>query len=284
MPNTLQDNQTAPTRRRVFEDFSVAQIIASVLSTLTSALLSSKIGLIGGLVGAAIGAAVAAAAYQIFRGLLNASADKIREVAPDLVDAANPYTPSAAAHCNAPSTTVEIAQAGGRVAPSYYRQMQAEQACKRRLAVIGTSIAAILAVAITAFAIDALSAGQGIGARLTLMPTIQNKQATTSDASSNKPATNSKTSNTTTNTDTASTSTDENTQSNSNSTQDNTSNNTSDNSKTDASSSTNNTTDTANNSAEDTANSGDSSSSRNASNTDSTSKNSAKTDTASAGA
>lgn len=219
MPNALQDKQTTPTRRRVFEDFSVAQIIASVLSTLTSALLSSKIGLIGGLVGAAVGAAVAAAAYQIFKGLLNASADKIREVAPDWVDAATPSTPDTAGESPAasvtPSTTAEIIQSGGRVAPDYYRQLQAEQARKRRWALVATSAAAVLAVAITAFAINVLSAGQGIGTRLTLVPTAQNEQATTSDTSTNKHSTDTSSAQTTTNTDTNSTSTSESTQSNS---------------------------------------------------------------------
>ena len=277
MPNALQDKQTTPTRRRVFEDFSVAQIIASVLSTLTSALLSSKIGLIGGLVGAAVGAAVAAAAYQIFKGLLNASADKIREVAPDWVDAATPSTPDTAGESPAasvtPSTTAEIIQSGGRVAPDYYRQLQAEQARKRRWALVATSAAAVLAVAITAFAINVLSAGQGIGTRLTLVPTAQNEQATTSDTSTNKHSTSAQT---TTNTDTNSTSTSESTQSNSDTAGESTSN-TSEDTKTNTNNSTKDSTDNTNKSTEESSDTGSSSHS---SSSDTTSK-SNKDDTSS---
>ncbi|WP_028264018.1 hypothetical protein [Atopobium fossor] len=183
----VQTNQATSTRRRVFEDFSVAQIIASVLSTITSALLSSKIGLIGGLVGAAIGAAVAASAYQLFRGLLNASADKIREVAPDWVDAGTPnISSSSIAGTTTPASTAEIVQSGGRVAPDYYRHMQSEHTRKRRLTIVVTSIAALLAVAITAFVIDALSAGQGLGERISLVPSLQNEQPTTAGSHANE--------------------------------------------------------------------------------------------------
>ena len=65
--------------KRLFEDFSFAQVLASSLSAVTSVLLSQQIGLIGGLLGVAVGAAVATIATQAYRSVLTVSAERLRE-------------------------------------------------------------------------------------------------------------------------------------------------------------------------------------------------------------
>ena len=67
--------------RGVFDDFSFVSVAASALTAATSFLLSSKIGLAGSLIGAVVAAAISTAATQVYRGLLVASAERIRYVA-----------------------------------------------------------------------------------------------------------------------------------------------------------------------------------------------------------
>lgn len=168
--------------RGVFDDFSVTQVIASALSAVTSLLLSTKIGIVGGVVGVAVGAAVAAIATQVYKGLLSASADKLR-------DAAGSYGNGSAndpdlTMCDATEKFVGLADidtdgnlaAGGegtsagdsqtRVAPAAYiqarRKQRNAQMVRGFVVVVG---AALVAVGLTAAIVRVTSAGQGWGAR-----------------------------------------------------------------------------------------------------------------------
>ena len=168
--------------RGVFDDFSVTQVIASALSAVTSLLLSTKIGIVGGVVGVAVGAAVAAIATQVYKGLLSASADKLR-------DAAGSYGNGSAndpdlTMCDATEKFVDLANidadgnlaAGGegtsagdsqtRVAPAAYiqarRKQRNAQMVRGFVIVVG---AALVAVGLTAAIVRVTSAGQGWGAR-----------------------------------------------------------------------------------------------------------------------
>lgn len=67
--------------RGVFDDFSFVSVVASALTAATSFLLSSKIGLAGSLIGAVVAAVISTAATQVYRGMLVASAERIRYVA-----------------------------------------------------------------------------------------------------------------------------------------------------------------------------------------------------------
>ena len=168
--------------RGVFDDFSVTQVIASALSAVTSLLLSTRIGIVGGVVGVAVGAAVAAIATQVYKGLLSASADKLR-------DAAGSYGTGSAndpdlTMCDATEKFVDLANidadgnlaAGGegtsagdsqtRVAPAAYiqarRKQRNAQMVRGFVVVVG---AALVAVGLTAAIVRVTSAGQGWGAR-----------------------------------------------------------------------------------------------------------------------
>ena len=168
--------------RGVFDDFSVTQVIASALSAVTSLLLSTKIGIVGGVVGAAVGAAVAAIATQVYKGLLSASADKLRDAAggygtgsandPDLTmcDATEKFVGladiDAGGNLAAGSEGAPVADPQTRVAPASYiqarRKQRNAQMVRGFVIVVG---AALVAVGLTAAIVRVTSAGQGWGAR-----------------------------------------------------------------------------------------------------------------------
>ena len=168
--------------RGVFDDFSVTQVIASALSAVTSLLLSTKIGIVGGVVGVAVGAAVAAIATQVYKGLLSASADKLRDAAgsygngsandPDLTmcDATEKFVGLADIDTDGNPTVgtegAPVADPQTRVAPAAYiqarRKQRNAQMVRGFVVVVG---AALVAVGLTAAIVRVTSAGQGWGAR-----------------------------------------------------------------------------------------------------------------------
>ena len=168
--------------RGVFDDFSVTQVIASALSAVTSLLLSTKIGIVGGVVGVAVGAAVAAIATQVYKGLLSASADKLRDAAggygtgsandPDLTmcDATEKFVGLADIDTDGNPTVgtegAPVADPQTRVAPASYiqarRKQRNAQMVRGFVIVVG---AALVAVGLTAAIVRVTSAGQGWGAR-----------------------------------------------------------------------------------------------------------------------
>ena len=69
-------------KKGLFEDFSFSTVIASGLAAATSFALASQIGIAGSIIGTLIGGFASAAASQVYRSLLSASADKLRQVGP----------------------------------------------------------------------------------------------------------------------------------------------------------------------------------------------------------
>lgn len=176
------DASQAQRVRGVFDDFSVTQVIASALSAVTSLLLSTKIGIVGGVVGVAVGAAVAAIATQVYKGLLSASADKLRDAAgsygngsandPDLTmcEATEKFVGLADIDTDGNPTVgtegAPVADPQTRVAPAAYiqarRKQRNAQMVRGFVVVVG---AALVAVGLTAAIVRVTSAGQGWGAR-----------------------------------------------------------------------------------------------------------------------
>ncbi|WP_294440708.1 hypothetical protein [uncultured Slackia sp.] len=66
--------------RDLFDDLSVAQVLAGALAAVTSMLLASQIGIYGSVIGVGVGSVISAVASQLYKKFLSASADKIREV------------------------------------------------------------------------------------------------------------------------------------------------------------------------------------------------------------
>lgn len=69
--------------RDLFDDLSIAQVLAGALAAATVFLLSSTIGWAGSLIGVVVGSITSAVTSQIYKKVLSASADKIRDVTPD---------------------------------------------------------------------------------------------------------------------------------------------------------------------------------------------------------
>ena len=65
----------------IFDDFSFTAVAASALTAATSFLLTSKIGLAGSLIGAMVAAVISTVSTQVYKGMLTASAERIREAA-----------------------------------------------------------------------------------------------------------------------------------------------------------------------------------------------------------
>ena len=203
-----QSDQTAlqpqtSQKHRVFEDFSMVQVIASALSAVTSMLLSSQIGIIGGVVGVAAGAAVAAIATQIYKGLLNVSADKIKHVAAE-GGVYKPFTSSQTTFVGQSSQDLSndktvirtipqeasSQQQDTRVAPQYLRERNAQERRAKRNASIVIVVGALVAVAIVAVLINSFTAGEGLGTKTNfLAPSQHTSEPTTSDETTQESST-----------------------------------------------------------------------------------------------
>ena len=69
-------------RSRLFDDLSIAQVVAGALAAVTSMLLASQIGIYGSVIGGGVGSVVSAVASQLYKKFFTASAEKLRELKP----------------------------------------------------------------------------------------------------------------------------------------------------------------------------------------------------------
>lgn len=118
-------------KKGLFEDFSFSTVIASGLAAATSFALASQIGIAGSIIGTLIGGFASAAASQVYRSLLSASADKLRQVGPTGGDAGAPRDADATVSVAADTTRTilrrpavglgaveEVAESGTPIAPA----------------------------------------------------------------------------------------------------------------------------------------------------------------------
>ena len=66
-------------------DFTAVQLVATVLATVTGAVLASSLGVVGTVTGSAIASGVSTSATFLYRHYLNRTSERIRAVAPALV-------------------------------------------------------------------------------------------------------------------------------------------------------------------------------------------------------
>ena len=66
----------------LFDDLSIAQVVAGALAAVTSMLLASQIGIYGSAIGVGVGSVVSAVASQLYQKFLQRSADKLKEIHP----------------------------------------------------------------------------------------------------------------------------------------------------------------------------------------------------------
>ena len=65
-------------RSRLFDDLSIAQVVAGALAAVTSMLLASQIGIYGSVIGVGVGSVVSAVASQLYKKFFTASAETMR--------------------------------------------------------------------------------------------------------------------------------------------------------------------------------------------------------------
>ena len=232
MAKSIQQNGGAKKKGMVatlFEDLSIAQVIAGALAAATVFLLSSVIGVAGSLIGAAVGSVVSAVSSQIYKKMLSASADKLRDAAPgdaplkqadpDETRLLNPVSSDKThlidvskvdagvtkvmgtddvryqAHANSQGQTVDPA-----VQRAHVRRHR--KARVQRNVIIVSIVSALIAIVVSAGLIHVFTAGQGIGEKtdpiFTATDTAQTKQEASSEnkASTEKSSKESSTANT----------------------------------------------------------------------------------------
>ena len=176
-------------KKGLFEDFSFSTVIASGLAAATSFALASQIGIAGSIIGTLIGGFASAAASQVYRSLLSASADKLRQVGPASGEAATadrrdgssaPRDADATVAATAdPTRTIfrrpavglgaveEVAESGTPIAPAEVRAAAraAEHRRQRRRATAVAAAVSIAAVLVFALVVGFVTQGRGIGTK-----------------------------------------------------------------------------------------------------------------------
>ena len=188
----------------LFDDLSIAQVVAGALAAVTSMLLALQIGIYGSAIGVGVGSVVSAVASQLYKKFLQRSADKLKEIHPGetlamgskgsagskdgasagggagaAVGAGSVAGSHAAATAklDAAETTAlpkeaprgrtphaDASLAGGTVVQRARAERQRKKKFKRGVVIVSI-VSALLAVAVSAFVIDFVSAGQGVGAK-----------------------------------------------------------------------------------------------------------------------
>ena len=176
-------------KKGLFEDFSFSTVIASGLAAATSFALASQIGIAGSIIGTLIGGFASAAASQVYRSLLSASADKLRQVGPaggeataagkrDGSSAPRDADATVAATAD-PTHTIfrrpavglgaveEGAESGTPIAPAEVRAAAraAEHRRQRRRATAVAAAVSIAAVLVFALVVGFVTQGRGIGTK-----------------------------------------------------------------------------------------------------------------------
>lgn len=222
MANSVQQSGDGARKGKLavlFEDLSIAQVIAGALAAATVFLLSSVIGVAGSLIGAAVGSIVSAVSSQVYKKMLSASADKIRDVAPDGASAnqADPDETRLMAPVSSSETRVIDS---GKVAASATKVMGADdiryqahassdkaadpalqrahvrrrrKARVQRSVIIVSVVSALIAIVISAGLIHVFTDGQGIGEKtepiFTASEASQAKQSSSANSGAAKEAT-----------------------------------------------------------------------------------------------
>lgn len=168
-------------KKGLFEDFSFSTVIASGLAAATSFALASQIGIAGSIIGTLIGGFASAAASQVYRSLLSASADKLRQVGPAAGgDADAPRDADATVAAAADTTRAifrrpavglgaveEVAESGTPIAPAEVRAAAraAEHRRQRRRATAVAAAVSIATVLVFALVVGFVTQGKGIGTK-----------------------------------------------------------------------------------------------------------------------
>ncbi|MBC2889760.1 hypothetical protein [Gordonibacter massiliensis (ex Traore et al. 2017)] len=192
----------------LFDDLSMAQVVAGALAAVTSMLLASQIGIYGSVIGVGVGSVVSAVASQLYKKFLAASAEKLRELKPGetgyvpseeaenpattarrgrtAVDAAKtarldaasePVVPLGSAARRTSTPRADDAALQGDPSVRKARERRDRKKKVQRGVVVVSVVSAIAAVAVSAVVIDLATTGQGVGAKTPPLVAPQEQKA-----------------------------------------------------------------------------------------------------------
>lgn len=192
----------------LFDDLSMAQVVAGALAAVTSMLLASQIGIYGSVIGVGVGSVVSAVASQLYKKFLAASAEKLRELKPGetgyvpseeaenpattarrgrtAVDAAKtarldaaskPVVPLGSAARRTSTPRADDAALQGDPSVRKARERRDRKKKVQRGVVVVSVVSAIAAVAVSAAVIDLATAGQGVGEKTPPLVAPQEQKA-----------------------------------------------------------------------------------------------------------
>ena len=194
-PGEARQDVDEPQKKGVLSEFSGSAVIASALAAVTSFALQSKIGLAGSIIGVGVAAAATTIASQVYKGMLSASAQKLKDLsdqAPatdgaygatrDLRDlrASSGTTQAWATPVSLDDAASEagVAESGTPIAPQSVRdaaQSRKGALARKRMAIVMV-VAAVAAVLVYALIVNLATSGQGIGSTEPIVATSSQSQ------------------------------------------------------------------------------------------------------------
>ena len=191
-PGQASQGADEPQKKGVLSEFSGSAVIASALAAVTSFALQSKIGLAGSIIGVGVAAAATTIASQVYKGMLSASAQKLKDLSDQAPATDGAY--DATRDLRASSGTTQawatpvslddaaseagVADSGTPIAPQSVRdaaQSRKGALARKRMAIVMV-VAAVAAVLVYALIVNLATSGQGIGSTEPIVATSSQGQ------------------------------------------------------------------------------------------------------------
>lgn len=193
----IGQTQAIAPKEKLLEGLSVPQVIAGAAAAATSVALASRIGIAGSVIGAAVSSVVTVLSSQVYRHFLSAGAAKLKHE-PERPGPSSAYVSGYGYSERAAQGYYDRqpARYGARIAPTKLQaRAAAERAATQRKVVMFSVGAAVLAVAFSVAIILALTAGQGLGTRVSAPWSATEPTQEQSDKEAKTPQTDAATSN-----------------------------------------------------------------------------------------
>ena len=191
-PGEARQDVDEPQKKGVLSEFSGSAVIASALAAVTSFALQSKIGLAGSIIGVGVAAAATTIASQVYKGMLSASAQKLKDLSDQAPATDGAYDATRDLHASSGTTQAwatpvslddaaseaGVADSGTPLAPQSVRdaaQSRKGALVRKRMAIVMV-VAAVAAVLVYALIVNLATSGQGIGSTEPIVATSSQSQ------------------------------------------------------------------------------------------------------------
>jgi hypothetical protein len=191
-PGQASQDADEPQKKGVLSEFSGSAVIASALAAVTSFALQSKIGLAGSIIGVGVAAAATTIASQVYKGMLSASAQKLKDLSDQAPATDGAYGTTRDLRASSGTTQAwatpvslddaaseaGVADSGTPIAPQSVRdaaQSRKGALVRKRMAIVMV-VAAVAAVLVYALIVNLATSGQGIGSTEPIVATSSQSQ------------------------------------------------------------------------------------------------------------